>query len=1846
MTPRELAGASEEAQEDSSLSPRVTPSAAVPFSSPLGAISSPAPDASPSPSAAAASPSSQPSFPTQPPSLPPVPTSSPERPLPTNRSQSTAADNDGTVRVRVVARVRPLLQLETAGQTRSLCCVEVAGQKVTAGRHAFSFDQVFGPDAAQEEIYADCVEPLVDAAFDGVNAAFLAYGQTGSGKTYTMGTSGLASAPPGALQRAIRSMFQRARALDEQDASTEVRVTFIEILTIGTGSSYGGKAGEEVRDLLSLGRSAPAMVRECGFGGNIRLEGVEEHVVTEEAQALRLVALGSAARATACTRTNDSSSRSHAIFTMELTQRRLSSGVPSTLRAKFHFVDLAGSEKVKVSGVEGQQLNQAININYGLFVLGKVITALSEGHSHVPLRESTLTRFLQHSLGGNSRTCMVACVSPAEINLAESISTLTYGAKAKKIRNTPVVNKDTSCPNCAAMQARLCQLTSPCHPLLKPNGTKPDMAASDGGLPRSGHGGGGGSSGIPRHLMEQMRQENKRLERELRELRARRESCDSRVLEAIAACSEELQDLKEGGVACREGTPRFGKSFGVLRWSAESLLGPRQGSCPSFASDSPGPQTSAPGLLPSAAGGEAAEEAELRRQLQNAEASASRSNELFHRLSERFASLQRAVQEKQIEVDDALLLDLPSSSCVAGGEASASGCGASATASAMASLLNIPDTGLGSPGAGDFEEDMELSSLEREAGRKRDLLACMEENRHATAVLEAISEEKLKQQEVARDLAERELQRLEAELETARTERQQEVRSLQERCDQKAAALKEKNAALQREREEIRRLRGMQSRLSTRLKVLSDSIRQVTEQRDHLKERLSEERRLRKKEEASARKERQAAQGKIKNLISRVAALESTPTPPQPPPGRGGSSTSTTASVPHGASASALPGLMRSPPRLNGVGRAASAACIGTPPDMSPRCSASDSQPPGLQQQPTGSKSSSGSYEQGPWARLLHSTGERARRKQVAMQVQEDFDELHAKVLAVTAERERLAVSAEVSDNESHAALDSLEMELEGLTGALKYQREKVWMAAREVEVMPNQDMAEAAKKLAEGMSREELLEGLAYLGREAAACQEELASSSALQERQSAELAAGRTSLAQFQQQAAEQAQAFDAACADYEHRVAYLLGRLHDEGRLDPVDAIGEETFSFLRRRVAELEQAVEKTRQDAQQSGKRRVEQDLELISRCQTLTSENKSLRAQVSEATATVDRTNARAATREAQLAQRVCALEGQLELAATSLSAGAPAPGAPVQEGSLAAPAEDAPTASATLPEAEASVCSAGVAGAAAAMLGALGATSSASDTLAPLFAWQGLDAGWREAGLNDEARRELLDDLATDVRALCERRLQEHHAWRKSQEDRVEGLGRELAALEDLLGEAAEEPAVVCTSLLDRARALEQSYSALARLKESRARELDEIQQHVQALRLRLGSPPDDAPIDKESPGALSTAAMTEARVRLKALEAVERERQSCLGAALTRLSHCWDALGLTVPDELEPQEVQMLQGVEVISDDLLKYCESRELALSALQAELEREVADLRERVDHWRQCFMHFGMAVPDDPQLPYIPAVRILRAATADAEIAASDFLQHEKVALQAFFESTRLPNIQSTLDELNCVPGSYMQQLEVLRHHWDRTVVQRQEYRKIVDMIAAREALEVEMREFDLEASDPQRFRKRNYSGVEENRRRVEYQKRLRTLDSSLHAASAEWEEREGLPFHVNGTPYVGNEILNADHTHMYAWTETQLAQKEALHGAGFQPPERRRGEGGFLTERGRAGVRQSQSQQELSHAEQVQRCQSAPRGLRGMSSGSSSGPGGVRRSMGTSRHKGNSLRLGLGAPAR
>ena len=315
----------------------------------------------------------------------------------------------------------------------------------------FNFDYVFGPETQQTTLYEECVLPLVAASFDGFNATILAYGQTGSGKTHTMGSSydiGLDPQAEGIIPRVVRNIFEIIEQQDLIDGRrrTKVSVQFLEVY------------GEDIIDLLDVSKSSRVAIHE-NPQGEVYVTGATQVEVSSSEQMMRQLEKGTKQRTTASTKMNQSSSRSHAIFTVFLEQLIFPDAAdhgddkshvdyepePEIRRCKFAFVDLAGSERASRTGTEGKQFKEGIDINKGLFALGNVISALGDETKrgqHVPYRSSKLTRMLQDSLGGNSRTLMICCVSPAESNFYESLNALRYANRARNIRNKPIVNRD------------------------------------------------------------------------------------------------------------------------------------------------------------------------------------------------------------------------------------------------------------------------------------------------------------------------------------------------------------------------------------------------------------------------------------------------------------------------------------------------------------------------------------------------------------------------------------------------------------------------------------------------------------------------------------------------------------------------------------------------------------------------------------------------------------------------------------------------------------------------------------------------------------------------------------------------------------------------------------------------------------------------------------------------------------------------------------------------------------------------------------------------------------------------------------------------------------------------------------------------------------------------------------------------------------------------------------------------------------------------------------------------------------------------------------------------------------
>uniref|UniRef100_A0A8C1RFN2 Kinesin family member 21B n=1 Tax=Cyprinus carpio TaxID=7962 RepID=A0A8C1RFN2_CYPCA len=375
-------------------------------------------------------------------------------------------------------RIRPQMAKEKIEGCHICTCVTPGDNQVLLGKDkAFTYDFVFDLDAQQHQIYSACVHKLIEGCFEGYNATVFAYGQTGSGKTYTMGTGfdvTISEEEQGIIPRAVQHLFQgiQKRRLDAQSAGMplpefKVSAQFLELYNEEILDLF-----DNTRDPESRGRKSNIKIHEDGSGG-IYTTGVMSRLVSSEEELLQCLKLGALSRTTASTQMNAQSSRSHAIFTIHLCQMRVCPQPQlvhqhinhepeyETLTAKFHFVDLAGSERLKRTGATGERAREGISINCGLLALGNVISALgdqSKKAGHVPYRDSKLTRLLQDSLGGNSRTVMIACVSPSDRDFMETLNTLKYANRARNIKNKVIVNQDKTSQQISALRAEIARL--------------------------------------------------------------------------------------------------------------------------------------------------------------------------------------------------------------------------------------------------------------------------------------------------------------------------------------------------------------------------------------------------------------------------------------------------------------------------------------------------------------------------------------------------------------------------------------------------------------------------------------------------------------------------------------------------------------------------------------------------------------------------------------------------------------------------------------------------------------------------------------------------------------------------------------------------------------------------------------------------------------------------------------------------------------------------------------------------------------------------------------------------------------------------------------------------------------------------------------------------------------------------------------------------------------------------------------------------------------------------------------------------------------------------------------------
>ncbi|KAK9778876.1 hypothetical protein SCAR479_04112 [Seiridium cardinale] len=440
--------------------------------------------------------------PSSPGMMPPRPMSAMVKPSPRSTSRlsmsskagggSRASDEDGRTAVKVAIRVRPPLKptdpgFELIPQRFQRAMVQATSQTSLAidapqGKKLFVFDRVFGPDVTQEGIW-EYLNESVGAFLQGYNVSLLAYGQSGAGKSYTMGTSGPGEQADldvmGVIPRAATALFEKLEgpplknpnrnsmsqlrtphrystanpSTPKAEKNWQLKATYVEIYN------------EQLRDLLVPEETAPhergtVTIRE-DTKGNILLTGLHQVEVNSVHDLMNALSFGSAIRQTDATAINAKSSRSHAVFSLNLVQRKpktttaaekrfsvpleAMSGAETwvTTDSKLHFVDLAGSERLKNTGAQGDRAKEGISINAGLAALGKVISQLSSRNAgaHVSYRDSRLTRLLQDSLGGNAITYMIACVTPAEFHLSETLNTVQYAQRARAIQSKPRIQQ-------------------------------------------------------------------------------------------------------------------------------------------------------------------------------------------------------------------------------------------------------------------------------------------------------------------------------------------------------------------------------------------------------------------------------------------------------------------------------------------------------------------------------------------------------------------------------------------------------------------------------------------------------------------------------------------------------------------------------------------------------------------------------------------------------------------------------------------------------------------------------------------------------------------------------------------------------------------------------------------------------------------------------------------------------------------------------------------------------------------------------------------------------------------------------------------------------------------------------------------------------------------------------------------------------------------------------------------------------------------------------------------------------------------------------------------------------------
>uniref|UniRef100_A0A7N6AHD7 Kinesin heavy chain n=1 Tax=Anabas testudineus TaxID=64144 RepID=A0A7N6AHD7_ANATE len=329
----------------------------------------------------------------------------------------------GVCGVKVMCRFRPLNNAERSRGDKEIPKFNGEDTVVVAGK-PYVFDRVFPTNTEQVQVYDTCAKQIVTDVLGGYNGTIFAYGQTSSGKTHTMEGNLHDPRLMGIIPRIARDIFDHIYSMDE-NLEFHIKVSYFEIYL------------DKIRDLLDVSKTNLAVHEDKNRVPFVK--GCTERFVSSPEEVMDVIDEGKANRHVAVTNMNEHSSRSHSIFLINIKQENVETELK--LSGKLYLVDLAGSEKVSKTGAEGAVLDEAKNINKSLSALGNVIAALSEGtKTHVPYRDSKMTRILQDSLGGNCRTTIIICCSPSIYNEAETKSTLMFGQRAKTIKNTVSVN--------------------------------------------------------------------------------------------------------------------------------------------------------------------------------------------------------------------------------------------------------------------------------------------------------------------------------------------------------------------------------------------------------------------------------------------------------------------------------------------------------------------------------------------------------------------------------------------------------------------------------------------------------------------------------------------------------------------------------------------------------------------------------------------------------------------------------------------------------------------------------------------------------------------------------------------------------------------------------------------------------------------------------------------------------------------------------------------------------------------------------------------------------------------------------------------------------------------------------------------------------------------------------------------------------------------------------------------------------------------------------------------------------------------------------------------------------------